>query len=286
MIGDAAHPGPEYVLGHADHELSRLDLQGLVYRDVTRWSFRAAGVAPGMRVLDLGCGTGDVSLLAAELVGREGEVVGVDRSQEALDAAEERARAAGVQNVRFVLGEIGTAPLADEFDAVVGRFVLMHLADPAGALRGVARLLRPGGVVCFVESDMVTLRDGRRSRPSLPLYDRVVEWKYAVVSAAGADTGAGMSLPTYFATAGLPRAQARLDAPLAQATDTLALRFVAESVRSMLPMARKHGIEGFDEAGVEDLEHHLREEALSRDATLVLWPVVSAWCRLPPGSGS
>ena len=68
-----------YVLGHTDRELDRLDAQGLLYRDVTRSALVEAGVVPGMRVLDLGSGSGDVAFLAGELVEATGAVLGIER---------------------------------------------------------------------------------------------------------------------------------------------------------------------------------------------------------------
>jgi ubiquinone/menaquinone biosynthesis C-methylase UbiE len=92
---DERAPDPSrYVLGHAARELDRLDLQGILYRDVTRRAFHRAGLGPGMRVLDLGSGSGDVTLLASEVVGPSGRVVGVDREVGTVKAARARAAAA------------------------------------------------------------------------------------------------------------------------------------------------------------------------------------------------
>ena len=62
------HPAADYHLGSDEDELARLDLQGRALAPATRAIFAAAGIRPGMRVLDLGCGAGDVSFVAAELV--------------------------------------------------------------------------------------------------------------------------------------------------------------------------------------------------------------------------
>jgi len=84
-----------YALGHSPAEIQRLKNQGAMLRPITERLLRNAGIEAGMRVLDLGCGAGDVSVLAAELVGPEGSVVGIDRSQEVLNVAKERAREGG-----------------------------------------------------------------------------------------------------------------------------------------------------------------------------------------------
>jgi ubiquinone/menaquinone biosynthesis C-methylase UbiE len=74
-----------------------------------------AGIGPGMRVLDVGCGRGDVALLAAKLVGVQGEVVGIDRDPGALELARGRVRAAGLTNVTFAAGDFtAIGPELDE----------------------------------------------------------------------------------------------------------------------------------------------------------------------------
>jgi cyclopropane fatty-acyl-phospholipid synthase-like methyltransferase len=82
-------------LGYSDSEFGRLERQAVYFRDLTEDVLRGAGLAPGMHVLDVGCGVGDVSMLAATMVGAAGSVLGMDRSPESLDVARRRAAAAG-----------------------------------------------------------------------------------------------------------------------------------------------------------------------------------------------
>jgi SAM-dependent methyltransferase len=72
----------DYVLGHSQREIQRLISQAAMLRPVTERLLRSLKIGPGMRVLDLGCGAGDVSMLAAEFVGPTGLVVGIDRNRE------------------------------------------------------------------------------------------------------------------------------------------------------------------------------------------------------------
>ena len=97
-----------------------------------------SGIGAGMRVLDVGCGAGDVSLIAAGLVGAGGSVLGIDRDSAPLEAARERVAEAGLANVAFKRCDLNDLP-ADlgVFDAIVGRRVLMYLADPVGVVREV-----------------------------------------------------------------------------------------------------------------------------------------------------
>jgi ubiquinone/menaquinone biosynthesis C-methylase UbiE len=95
----------EYALGHSELELKRLILQAGILRDITERLLRDAGLRQGMRVLDLGSGTGDVSMLAADIVGPSGSVVGIDRNQRTVELAQRRASEAGYSQLRsMVLG--------------------------------------------------------------------------------------------------------------------------------------------------------------------------------------
>src|SRR6516165_8921603 len=141
-----------YALGHAEEELDRLSRQARVFEPFTRQLFQQAGIAAGMRVLDVGCGSGDVAFLAAELAGPGGEVIGVDRAA-AVNRATTRVQARHTSNVRFAEGDPAEMRFDRPFDAVVGRLVLMYYADPVDAVRKLAGHLRDGGLIVFQELD-------------------------------------------------------------------------------------------------------------------------------------
>src|SRR5215468_8871387 len=91
-----------YALGHSEHELNRLSDQGRAFAPFTRQLFEQAEIGPGMRVLDVGSGAGDVTFLAAELVGPAGEVVGAECKAESIEYAERGAESENVSNEEFV----------------------------------------------------------------------------------------------------------------------------------------------------------------------------------------
>src|SRR5918993_3364033 len=162
---------PTYVMGYSAEERERLIQQAGLFGPITERFLRTAGLDSGMRVLDIGCGVGDVSMLCAGLVGPDGVVVGVDRDPGALQRARERVAAARLENVSFMEGDFRELPVAEPFDAVVGRAVLMYAADPAEALRSLLPHLRTGGIVSFQEFDYTNLM----ALPSSELYERIVD---------------------------------------------------------------------------------------------------------------
>ena len=132
--------GEEYVLGHRAEELARLDGQAKMLEPATRLALQLAGIRPGMRVVDLGTGTGEVALLVAEAVGPEGSVVAVDRSPEGLAYAETKCADRGVTTIRFVEADVATYVPDGAVDAVAGPAGAVLPAGPGGDRPAAARL--------------------------------------------------------------------------------------------------------------------------------------------------
>ena len=161
--------------------------------------FAAAGIRAGMRVLDLGCGAGDVAFVAADLVGPEGYVIGVDRSPEALGRARRRAEQRGLTQVEFVEGDIHDPAPGGPFDAIVGRLILMYVPDPAAVLRRQATVLRAGGLVVPIEFDI----PAARALPATPLVSQALAWVVEAFAKGGIQPALGTRLWAILREAGL-----------------------------------------------------------------------------------
>jgi len=110
----------------------------------------AAEVGPGQRVLDVGCGMGDPTLQVAVLVGPHGRVLGIDVAEGMIATARERAAALGLAHVEFRTADVMTMDLpAESFDAVLGRWSLIYVADPPAALARLRGALVPGGRIAL-----------------------------------------------------------------------------------------------------------------------------------------
>lgn len=280
--GEAYHANDtdsrDYPLGYSQREFERLELQGAFLHDLTEDVLRRAGVAPGMRVLDVGCGVGDVSLLAGELVGSSGLVLGVDRSAEAIDVAERRAMVSGqCYWVRFAATELDAFSAEEKFDAVIGRLVLQYLPDPAATLRRLCGHLRPGGIVAFQEM----ANPLARSVPDGPQFRRCRDWIIETFERAGSEADMGGKLFATFVAAGLPPPQAIAMGRVEGGPQSPVYDYVAGVLHSLLPMAERLGVATAAEVEIDTLAERLRKEAVEHDACIMLPPLVGAWARTP-----
>ncbi|MCV7090784.1 class I SAM-dependent methyltransferase [Mycobacterium interjectum] len=264
-----------YVLGHADVEVQRLLLQGRLYDGYTEHALRLAGLRPGMRVLDIGSGPGNVSFVAARLVGTTGSVLGVDAAPAMVELARRRAAEQGFSTVRFTQAAIDAIALDEPVDAVIGRLILMHLPDPAATLRRLSSFVRPGGVIAFSENDIAAAR----SVPDMPLFARVIPGIVRAFEAMGLSARFGTTLHTIFAEAGLGAPQLTLGAPIGTAADTDILAYGAAVWRLVSPIAQQGGFAIDEVADIDNFVPRFREEALAANALITMPPIITAWVR-------
>jgi SAM-dependent methyltransferase len=271
-------PGSQaYPLGYSDGEIRRLEAQGEFLRDLTEDLLRRTGVGAGMRVLDIGCGAGDVSLLAGSLVGPSGAVVGVDRSEAGLGTARRRAAAAGQSWLRFECSALDDLALAPEFDAVIGRLILMYLPDPAATLRRLSRSLRPGGIVALQEMAMPLARVS----PQTPLFRQCIDWIIATFERAGIEIDMGGKLLGTFLSAGLPVPKMIGACRVEGGPDSPVYDYYADVLRSLLPMMERHSVATAAVVSVETLASRLRQEAVEHRASVMPPPLIGAWAGVP-----
>ena len=148
---------------------------------VTMALVEAAEVAflaePGMRVLDVACGSGEPSISMAALLKDTGQVTGMDMAAAPLEVARERARKRGLDNVEYLQGDVHALPFADgSFDRVTSRLGVMFFADLAKAFGELHRVLKPGGKIALLAWGAIeqpyfesTIGTVRRVRPGLEI---------------------------------------------------------------------------------------------------------------------
>ncbi|MEW2354456.1 methyltransferase domain-containing protein [Spirillospora sp. NPDC029432] len=195
----------DYSLRLSDAEVGRYGQMAEAAREDERDLWEAAGVRPGARVADVGCGPGAISAVLARLVGPSGGVRGVDRDASALAAARELAARSGLANAAFSQGDADATGLEPgSFDVVMMRHVLAHNGGREQAIVDhLASLARPGGTVYLVDVDA-----GRRGAPVLPGLEDLEEAYRALHAKRGNDLTIGRRLPDLLTAAGLEGARA------------------------------------------------------------------------------
>jgi ubiquinone/menaquinone biosynthesis C-methylase UbiE len=192
----------DYMLGNSETEHQRLMLQGRFLRPWTERFLRSAGLAAGASVLDLGCGVGDVSLLAAEIVGPRGRVLGVDLDPVSLARARHRVSVEGCGDVvDFSRSSLDEFTSEGRFDAVVGRLILLYQKDPAETIRRYAQFVKPGGLLLFHEMNVTVAQP---TWPACAVWDDLSGWVAEGLENGGAMPDVGRRLGAMFRAAGLP----------------------------------------------------------------------------------
>jgi SAM-dependent methyltransferase len=200
----------DYVIRGGEEGRARLRVLAHALSPTTDRLLHAAGIAPGMSCLDVGCGGGDVSFAMARLVGASGRVVGIDMDETKLRLARAEATRDGLRNVEFTRSNVDE--LADEsaYDLVYARFLLTHMLDPGAALRRMVRAARVGGAIVVEDIDHSSVF----SYPPSTAVARYVRLYNEVVWRRGADPEIGPKLPGLFRAVGLCDPQVSLAQPV------------------------------------------------------------------------
>jgi len=269
-----------YVLGYSVSEYERLMLQARILRPYTERMFRAAGLCPGMRVLDLGAGMGDVSMLAGDIVGPGGRVLGIERDTGALDRARQRAVNHGCSSwVTFTNATFDEFRSEEQFDALVGRYVLLYQPDAAATIRTMLQYVKPGGIIVFHEIDFP---DPAPSYPPCPIYDQASALIGEAFRASGAPTNSGRRLGKIFVDAGLAFPAIVSEATVGGGPGSYLYPWVANTLLSVLPRLATLGISVPPDLAIDEtLAARMEEEVVRSGSQIVAVTQYGAWARKP-----
>lgn len=263
----------QYVLGYRTAEQRRLQQQALDLAHESQSLFDRIGVARGGRVVEIGCGPQGCLELLAGVVGPSGHVVGVERSQVAVDIARSLIEQRGLTNVEVCCGDARATGLPRQsFDLATARLVLVNVPEPQEIVAEAVALVKPGGLVAFHEADWIA----HVCDPPSPAWTRLVDLFETYSQRNGSDPFIGRKLPRLLREAGLidvsvnpivhvyPHGHTRRDI-LADFVDNLADRLVSQRYVSERELAELKG----------DLRRHLDDPG-----TLVVSHLyIQAWGR-------
>jgi ubiquinone/menaquinone biosynthesis C-methylase UbiE len=222
-----------YVLSGGREGYERLRVLASVRRESTLEFFKLAGVRPGMRCADLGCGSGDATFEMATLVGPSGSVVGIDLDRARLELARAAARERGLINVAFEIGDVNEWQGTGGYDFVYCRFLLQHLARPVNLLHRMWGAIRPGGVLAVEDADL----EGQFCDPDNAGFSFYRRMYSEVLARNGGDPGCARRLARYFREIGISDPATRMQQEFngegdAKVMPLLTLEAIAESIVS------------------------------------------------------
>jgi SAM-dependent methyltransferase len=265
----------QYVLGDTSQELERLIWQDRMFlRPITERLLRLAGIQEGMRVLDLGCGVGSVSFLAADLVGPSGYVLGIDQSSKAIAMAKSRAQENEYHHVDFLQCTVEDFLSIESFDVAVGRYVLIFQPDPAAFIRSVCDRVRPGGVIAFHE---ISLYRPYHALPSYPAWETMAKCLSLGFKLGAPGWDAAGRLVEFFHNAGLSCPQLFTEVPVGGGNDSSIYTWLAWVVRSLMPSILEEGTITTEEVDIDTVEDRLRSGAVEAHAQVEAPQNICAW---------
>lgn len=212
----------EYVLGTGIDELERLAFQHRLWSDAAHAAWRTARIRIGQRILDVGCGPGFASFDLAQLVTRQGQVVGVDESSHFVDYLNQQAQVRGLGHLSARTGDVQhlaeVLSPQESFDLAYARWVLCFVKDPRAVIAGICRAVRPGGRVVihdYFHYESLTMA------PKNTAHDRAVQatrlsWHYR-----GGNTDVAGHLIGWFAEHGAECTHFQTHARAARGADTM-----------------------------------------------------------------
>ena len=196
----------EYLLGYRRAEQERLQEQARQLADESSWLFDQFAIASGARVVEIGCGPQGCLDLLAQRVGPSGSVIGVERSDDAVQMARAMVGEQGLGNVEIVHGDARATGLPrGEFDLVTSRLVLVNVPQPEEIIAEAVALVKAGGIVAFHEADYVA----HVCDPPLAAWDRAIEVLNTYSCSAGIDLFIGRKLPRLLRDAGVGEIEVR-----------------------------------------------------------------------------
>lgn len=266
----------DYALGYTNLEHERLIRQAARIAPYTERLFRESGIGPGQRVLDLGSGVGDVSMLLARIVGPSGQIVGIERDAYSIARATARMAESGLRNISFIQADVNQIVSERPFDAAVGRFILMFLPDPASVLRSLTQLVRPGGIFAFQECIWVPFL---AFAARFPLLSKLLSAIHETFLRAGVNPEMGLALYQIFQQVGLPAPAMHMETPLGSDANLTSL--ICDLLTSMRPLIEQHSVSLGALGHLDTLSNRIQAEVMASNTVVSFVPLVGVWARKP-----
>lgn len=265
-----------YVFSKYPLETQRLDHQGELLNILSKNFIKAAGFTKGMRVLDIGCGTGSFTFLISEEVGPSGHVVGVDKSIPAIERAKQRAHDMGYSNTNFVIADIERESILGEYDAIVGRFILSFLETPEYTLNSICQGQKDLSMLAFQEWQLDSPPPMYPKSDALKNYHELI---LETLKCAGVEMDMGLRLPDLLGSmTGFELFLLEARQYVGNSRDEYLLAYLDETGTALVDSMLQFGLlESIIE--IEDLKSSALEEVKTHKSVISLNPIIGAASR-------
>jgi len=249
-------------------EYTRLAIQSDLFRDDARAMLARIGDGRGLRVLDMCCGTGGITDVLSDWVGRDGTVIGADLDVAKLDYARQWAERTGLANVKFIEANAFDSGLPPRsFDLAHARFALSVIQNGLNIFDHMLTLVKPGGVVCVEEVNTTSMA----CDPPSEDWDRAVQLCRDTFSTVGADVNMGLTLRRIFLDRGLTDIKAKLCLHAQTSTDPMTMH-VPLTLAAMRDAITSHGLmqgDDLDALITRVADHLARPDTMTVTYTLI-----------------
>lgn len=257
----------DYIIGGGAEGKARLNVLAQVLEPFTKSLLEKNGLSPGKKLLDVGCGGGNVSRMAAQIVGNSGSVTAVDFDATIVEL--NRAEVPQLPQLHYQNISAYDITYSNEFDIAYSRFLLSHLTEPALALRNIVRSVRPGASVVIEDVQF----GGHICYPSNNAFETYVAWYISLARKRGQQPEIGPSLMSLLHETGLQSINFDIIQPAYQEGDGKWMAY--------LTLARiKDGIIAekiASEAEVNTMLEELKDFTNSKDSFMSLPRIFRAW---------
>ncbi len=234
--------------------------------DITRKLIERGEIKSGMKILDLGCGEGNVTFLLSNYVGSEGIVVGIDSNENAIDNAKKKSKELGLSNLYFIVGDI-TQDFKIEhsnFDVIIVRRVLMYLSNPQSTIATAIKYLKPNGIFLAQENNISQTPIGLES---MPHHKKINDLIRKTLERENVNFNVGFELNTILTNTGLKVENVWAEAVLSTPNQPTPWSFLAHVMKNR--MLTHKVISDVSELELETLGERLTNERMENSRTFI-----------------
>lgn len=234
--------------------------------DITRKLIERGEIKSGMKILDLGCGDGNVTFLLSNYVGPEGIVVGIDSNENAIDNAKKKSKELGLSNLYFIVGDI-TQDFKIEhsnFDVIIVRRVLMYLSNPQSSIATAIKYLKPNGIFLAQENNISQTPIGLES---MPHHKKINDLIRKTLERENVNFNLGFELCTILTDSGLKVENVWAEAVLSTPNQPTPWFFLAQVMKDR--MLTHKVISDVSELELETLGERLTNERMENTRTFI-----------------